>query len=92
MAHTIRDRERLLRRVRRIRGQVDGIARALESGQHPFGILQTVAACRGALNGLMAQIIEGHIRLHVLDPHRRPTAEQGEAAEELVAIVRTFLR
>lgn len=92
MAHTIRDRERLLQRVRRIRGQAEGIERALEEEKDPFLILQTVAACRGALNGLMAEIIEGHVHLHVLDHRRKPSAEQAEAAENLMQIVRAFLR
>lgn len=92
MAHTIRDRQKLLLRVRRIRGQVEGIERALEEEKEPFHILQTVAACRGALNGLMAEIIEGHVRLHVLDEKRTPTAGQAEAVEELMEIIRAFLR
>jgi DNA-binding FrmR family transcriptional regulator len=92
MSHTLRDREKLLHRVRRIRGQVEGIERALEEEKEPFQILQTVAACRGALNGLMLEIIEGHIRLHVLDEGRKPTAEQDEAVDDLMEIVRAFLR
>lgn len=92
MSHTIRDRDKLLRRVRRIRGQVAGIERALEQEHEPFHILQTVAACRGALNGLMAEIIDGHVRLHVLDEKRRPTAQQAEAVGELMDIIRAFLR
>jgi DNA-binding FrmR family transcriptional regulator len=66
--------------------------RALESDGNPFEILQTVAACRGALNSLMAEIIEGHVRLHVLDPSQASTGEQAEAAEELIDIVRAFLK
>lgn len=92
MAHTVRDRKKLVARLRRIRGQVEGIEKALEAEKDCFLILQTVAACRGALNGLMAEIIEGHIRFHVLDPERSPTHAQEEAAEELVDIVRSFLR
>lgn len=92
MAHTMRDRTKLLHRARRIRGQMEAVERALESDGNPFEILQTVAACRGALNGLMVEIIEGHVRLHVLDPARPPTGEQAEAAEELIDIVRAFLR
>jgi DNA-binding FrmR family transcriptional regulator len=92
MAHTVRDRTKLLHRARRIRGQIEAVERALESDGNPFEILQTVAACRGALNSLMVEIIEGHVRLHLLDPAQPPTAEQTEAAEELIDIVRAFLR
>jgi DNA-binding FrmR family transcriptional regulator len=49
-----------------------------------------VAACRGALNGLMAELIEGHIRFHVLSPNGRKSATQTEAAEELMEVVRTY--
>ncbi len=92
MSHTVRDREKLLHRVRRIRGQVEGVERALLEDKEPFHILQTVAACRGALNGLMLEIIEGHIRLHVLDEHSKPSAQQDEAVTDLMEIVRAFLR
>ena len=67
MAHTTRDKEKLLIRVRRIRGQVEAIERALKEEQECGDLLQLVAACRGALNGLMAELVEGHIRFHVLD-------------------------
>ena len=92
MSHTIRDREKLLLRVRRIRGQVEAIERALEERREPFHILQTVAACRGALNGLMAKIIDGHVRLHVLDEKQRATAKRAAAVDELMAIIHAFLR
>jgi DNA-binding FrmR family transcriptional regulator len=92
MSHTVRDRKKLLNRVRRIRGQVEGIEKALVDEKDPFAILQTVAACRGALNGLMAEIIEGHIRMHVVDPDTSPSPEQLESAEELIDIIRAFLK
>src|SRR5262245_43327992 len=92
MEHTVRDRTNLLKLARRIRGQLDAVDRSLENDGNPFGILQTVAASRGALNSLMVEIIEGHVRLHLLDPAQAPTGEQREAAEELIDIVRAFLR
>ncbi len=92
MAHTIRDKEKLLNRVRRIRGQIDAVERALDQERDCSSILQTIAACRGAINGLMAEIIEGHMRLHVLDPDRRPTSEQAKAAQVLIDIIKTYLK
>ena len=92
MAHTVRDRKKLLNRIRRIRGQLEGIEKALEEERDPFFVLQTVASCRGALNSLMAEIIEGHIRFHVLDPTRPGAPQQAEAGQELIDIVRTFLK
>jgi DNA-binding FrmR family transcriptional regulator len=91
MAHTERDKKKLLQRVHRIRGQVEAIERGLEAGQDCYKVLQTVAAARGALNGLMAEILEGHIRSHLLDAEMSP-AERTEAADELVDVVRSFLK
>lgn len=92
MAHTTQDREKLLLRIKRIRGQVDGIQRTLEEGDDCFVVLQTVAACRGALTGLMSEIIEGHVRDHILDPAEEPTAAQRRAAEELLEVLRAFIK
>lgn len=92
MAHTTRDREKLLIRVRRIRGQVEAIERTLGEEHDCAEVLQLVAACRGALNGLMAELIEGHIRFHVLAPNGRKGVPQAEAAEELIDVVRAYLK
>jgi len=92
MAHLIRDRTKLLNRVRRIRGQLNAIERDLEEGRDCTSTLQTIAACRGAMNGLMAEVLEGHIRFHVADPSARPESEQGRATQELVDVIRTYLK
>lgn len=92
MAHTIRDKEKLLNRVRRIRGQVEGIERALTEGRDCTVILQTVAACRGAMNGLMCEIIEGHIKEHVLDPQEPNSSQRHQAAQELIEVVQAYLK
>ena len=92
MSHTVRDKAKLLNRVRRIRGQTEAIEKALDQEQDAYTILQTVSACRGAINGLMAEIIEGHIRLHVIDPTRKPTDDQSAAAEELIEIIKSYLK
>jgi DNA-binding FrmR family transcriptional regulator len=92
MAHTTRDREKLLIRVRRIRGQVEAIERTLGEEHECAEVLQLVAACRGALNGLMAELIEGHIRFHVLAPNGRKGVPQAEVAEELIDVVRAYLK
>ena len=92
MAHTIRDKKKLRNRVRRIRGQIDAVEKALEHEQDCSTILLTIAACRGAINGLMAVIIEGHIRYHLVDPDRQPTSEKAKAAQELIEVVKAYLR
>src|ERR1700686_2489994 len=92
MAHTTKDKAKLLSRVRRIRGQVDAIERALDSEQECSGVLQLMAACRGALNGLMAEVMEGHVRFHVLSPENAKNSPQAQAAEELIDVVRAYLK
>jgi DNA-binding FrmR family transcriptional regulator len=92
MAHTTRDKTKLLNRVRRIKGQVEGIEKALEAEKDCYLVLNTIVACRGALNGLMAEVLEGHIRFHVLDPGHQPEPEQAKAAEMLVDLIRAFLK
>ncbi len=90
MAHTVRDKKKLLDRVRRIRGQVEAIEKALEQEQPCSSILQTIASCRGAISGLMAEVLEGHVRFHIVNPDRRPTSYQAVAAQELIDIVKTY--
>ncbi|MGH9585438.1 MAG: metal/formaldehyde-sensitive transcriptional repressor [Acidobacteriaceae bacterium] len=90
MSHTTKNKTRMLSRVRRIKGQVEAIERALDGGGECEDILQLVASCRGALNGLMAELIEGHVRFHVLPPGEKTTASQTEAADELIAVVKRY--
>lgn len=92
MSHTIQQKKRLLDRVKRIRGQIEGIEKSLHKEDDPSKILQNIAACRGAINGLMAEVLEGHVDHHVLDPDSKPTTEQTEAAELLVKLIRTYLK
>jgi Uncharacterized protein conserved in bacteria len=91
--HTERNKKKLLNRVKRIQGQAQAIERALLDPQHDcFTILQTIAACRGAINGLMAEVLEGHIREHIIDEKREPSPTEQEAIEGLVDVVRAFLK
>jgi FrmR/RcnR family transcriptional regulator, repressor of frmRAB operon len=92
VAHTSKDKEKLLNRVRRIKGQIGAIEQALDDDQECSKVLQTIAACRGAINGLMAEVMIGHVRYHVLDPNGKPTSEQADAAEELIDIVNRYLK
>ena len=61
MSHTVRGKIKLLARVRRIRGQVEALERALEAETGCTAVLQQIAAVRGAMNGLMASVIEDHV-------------------------------
>ena len=90
MSHTTKNRSKMLARVRRIKGQVDAIERVLDGEGECEEILQLVASCRGALNGLMAELIEGHLKFHVLVPGQKTLPSQVEAADELIAVVRRY--
>jgi DNA-binding FrmR family transcriptional regulator len=92
MAHTIKEKEKLVLRVRRIRGQIEAVERALVNEQDCSDVLQLITAARGAMNGLMAELLEDHVRFHVLDSKRKPTSEQALAADELIEIVRAYLK
>jgi FrmR/RcnR family transcriptional regulator, repressor of frmRAB operon len=92
MVHTIRDRAKLMNRVRRIRGQVSAIEGLLQEEADCERVLQTIAACRGAINGLMAEVVEDHVRFHVIGPDIDPTSDQAQAAEQLVDLVRSYLK
>jgi FrmR/RcnR family transcriptional regulator, repressor of frmRAB operon len=92
MVHTIRDRPKLLNRVRRIRGQVSAIEGLLEEDADCERVLQTIAACRGAINGLMAEVLEDHVRFHVIDPATDPESEQAKAADQLLDLIRSYLK
>ena len=90
MSHITKNKGKMLIRVRRIKGQVEAIERALDGEGECEQILQLVASCRGALNGLMAELIEGHLRFHVLVEGQRTLLSQQEAADELIAVVKRY--
>ena len=69
---------------------MEAIERALGGEGECEDILQLVASCRGALNGLMAELIEGHLRFHVLSPGEKALPSQLEAADELIAVVKRY--
>ena len=90
--HTLAEKTKLIARVRRIRGQIEAIERALDEDKGCYEVLQTAAAARGALNGLVAEMVEDHVRFHVLDPKQKLPAKRAQAAEELIDVVRAYVR
>ncbi len=89
--HTVQNKKKLVARVRRIRGQLEAVERALENEAECIQVLQTVTSARGALNGLVSELIEGHLRTHVVDPARASAAER-RAVDEVVQVVKTYLK
>jgi DNA-binding FrmR family transcriptional regulator len=92
MAHTVREKQKLLMRVRRISGQIGALEKLLEEEADCSKTLHLTVACRGAINSLMAEILEGHIRFHVVNPDDKPTSEQIDAAQEVIDVVRSYLK
>jgi DNA-binding FrmR family transcriptional regulator len=90
--HALKDEQRLLGRVRRIRGQVEAIERALESEAGCETIMHQIAGVRGAMAGLMAEVIDDHIQSHLVDREKHPGALDPRAAEDLMAVIRTYMK
>ena len=92
MAHTIRQKSKLLSRVRRIRGQVEALERALEEERGCSEILNQIAATRGAMNGLMVEVLTEHVEMHVANPAITSNVERTKGAGELIDVIRSYLR
>ncbi|OVZ57940.1 regulator [Pigmentiphaga sp. NML080357] len=91
MPHTVEEKKRVLARVRRVRGQLDALERALEEGAECGPVLQQIAAVRGAINGLMAGVLESHLReefTHLAEANGTPH----KPIDDVVSLVRSYLR
>lgn len=92
MSHTIKGKQKLLNRVRRIRGQVDAIERALEDEIGCVEVLQQITSCRGAMNGLLTVVLEDHIRTHLVDANAGSGNMPSDAKEQLIDIVHSYFK
>ena len=92
MSHITRNKTKLLSRVRRMRGQVEALERALDADKGCSEVLHQIAAVRGAMNGLMAEVMEDHIQMHVANPDIESDAERSKGADELIDVIRTYLK
>jgi len=92
MGHVEREKAKLLNRIKRLRGQIEAIERAVEAGEECADVLQQATSCRGALDGFIAEVIEDHIREHMVDPRAARDDPRAAAAEELVEIVHQYLK
>jgi DNA-binding FrmR family transcriptional regulator len=91
MPHTKRDRDKLKARLARIRGQVEAVARALDEEKDCGDVLQQLAAIRGAVAGLLGEVLEGHVREHLAGHEVSDEARQS-AADELIEVLRRYFR
>ncbi len=86
-----KEKQKLIARIRRIRGQVESIERSLTGGDDCAEILMLLATVRGGINSLMAEVMEDHIRLHLLAPEKSVSNAQ-ELAEDMIELVRAYLK
>jgi DNA-binding FrmR family transcriptional regulator len=91
MSHLEKEKQKLVARIKRIRGQVDSIERSLTTGDNCADILMLLANVRGGINSLMAEVLEDHIRLHMMNPEKGQYPSQ-EIAEDLIDLVRAYLK
>jgi DNA-binding FrmR family transcriptional regulator len=92
MSHTVRQKTRLLNRVRRLRGQMEAIERSLEAETECIDVMQQVVSIRGAVSSLMAELMEDHIRFHVSDPASDKDKTRAKGSEQLIEVVHSYLK
>src|SRR5262249_38281738 len=92
MAHTREEKNKLLARVNRLQGQLESIRSAIAEERDSSDVLQQIAACRGAINSLLVEIIDGEIRFHVLSRNSRVDSREARAAENLVEILHRYIK
>jgi DNA-binding FrmR family transcriptional regulator len=92
MTHAIQENQKLLNRIRRLGGQISAIERALETEASCTDIMHLLTAARGAINGIMAEVVEDHIQMHMIDEGRKPSRAEAQAASELIDVLRSYIK
>jgi FrmR/RcnR family transcriptional regulator, repressor of frmRAB operon len=92
MTDTFREKTKMMSRANRIRGQLEAIERALEEETSYSNVLHLIASTRGAINSLMVEVLDEHIRIHVADPSRENDPTCALAVEELIEAVHRYLK
>ncbi|HEV2388052.1 MAG TPA: metal/formaldehyde-sensitive transcriptional repressor [Candidatus Acidoferrales bacterium] len=88
MSHLSREKLDLVNRTKKVVGQLEAFERALQEDESCSVLLQRLAAARGAINSLMAELMENHIRNHM----PRNSKSSAEATEDLIEIVHSYLK
>jgi FrmR/RcnR family transcriptional regulator, repressor of rcnA expression len=86
-----KEKQKLLSRIKRLGGQIAAVERSVAEGDECADILMLLAAIRGGVNSLMAEILEDHIRLHITHPNGG-TESAEELTEDLISLVRAYLK
>ena len=90
MTHNVRDQQKLLNRIRRIRGQVEAVERTLEGAGDCSEDMHLLTAPRGAVNSLLAEVLEDHVREHLAG--RSSSDARVEAADELIDVIHAYFK
>lgn len=90
MGHLFSDKKRITARIKRIKGQLEAVERSLDEEKDCFSVLQTLSACRGGMNGLMGELIEEHIKEHVMKNPGNPKSSQDKSALSLIQLMKTY--
>jgi len=90
MSHDEREKLKQLQRVRKLRGQLEAVERAITGDKDCGDQLMLLAAVRGGVNSLMGEVLETHIRFHLTDGAKEQVAP--ELAEDLIDLVRSYLK
>ena len=88
MAHTARSKKKLISRINRLKGQLEAVSELIEKEEDCYKVMQVLSSCRGALNGLMGDVIEGHIAEHIVQADNKNMATQ--AGAEVIDILKSF--
>lgn len=86
--HTVREKEKIIARVNRIKGQLEAFSKAIDVEADHYKVMQLLSSCRGAFNGLMGDVIEGHIREHIVEAENKKLA--ASSGEELIELMKSF--
>ena len=92
MSHPVIRRKKLRNRVRRLRGQIDALERALDNKSDTDEVMRQLTAARGAISGIMAEVVEDHVRARLINEDRKPSKDELKAADELLDALRTYIR
>jgi DNA-binding FrmR family transcriptional regulator len=90
MSHHDREKIKMVQRLRKLRGQLDAVERALTADEDCGDQLMLLAAVRGGVNSLMGEVLEDHIRFHLTDGSKEQIAP--ELSEDLIDLVRAYLK
>jgi DNA-binding FrmR family transcriptional regulator len=92
MSHIVSEKKKLVDRIRRIKGQLDAAERSIEEESDCSKTMHNLTACRGAINSLIAEVMEDHVLYHVAEPDRDPRSRQSKAIKDLITAMKASLR